>query len=192
MIYLHLFYEYFKVGLFAVGGGLATLPFLTDLGERTGWFSAGDLADMVAVSESTPGPLGVNMATYVGFHCGGALGGVTAVLGLIAPSIIIVLIVALFLKKFRQSRGVDAVFYGLRPASVGLVAAAFLQVCSIALLTTELEPGILEAVGFELFRWKAIVLGVAVFACLQLKPLKKVHPIVFIALSAVAGILFQI
>jgi len=192
MIYLRLFYEYFKVGLFAVGGGLATLPFLTDLGDRTGWFSAGDLADMVAVSESTPGPLGVNMATYVGFHTGGVLGGIVAPLGLIAPSVIIVLVIALFLKKFRQSKGVDAVFYGLRPASVGLVAAAFLQVCSIALLTAGLEPGVFEAVGSELFRWKAIVLGVVVFACLQLKPLKKVHPIVFIALSAAVGVLFQI
>lgn len=192
MIYLRLFYEYFKVGLFAVGGGLATLPFLTDLGERTGWFSAGDLADMVAISESTPGPMGVNMATYVGFRCGGVPGGIVAVLGLIAPSVILILIIALFLQKFRQSRGVDAVFYGLRPASVGLVTAAFLQVCAIALLTVEPAPGMLDELGTGLLRWKAIVLAAAVFVCLQWKPLKKVHPIVFIALSAAAGIFFQI
>ena len=192
MIYLRLFYEYFKIGLFSVGGGLATLPFLTDLGERTGWFSAGELADMVAVSEATPGPLGVNMATYVGFHCGGVPGGIVAVLGLITPSIIVILVISLFLQKFRQSRGVDAVFYGLRPASVGLVAAAFLQVCSIALMNHEVPLPELGAVKTELFYWPAIVLAIVVFVCLQLKPLKKLHPIVFIALSAAVGILFQI
>ena len=192
MIYLRLFFEFFKTGLFAVGGGLATLPFLTDLGERTGWFSAGDLADMVAISESTPGPLGVNMATYVGFHTGGVLGGVIAPLGLIAPSVIIVLIIAMILKKFRQSRGVDAVFRGIRPASVGLVGAAFLQVCSIALMNHEVLIPKYGVVKAQLFYWPAIALAVVVFVCLQLKPLKKVHPIVFIALSAAAGILFQI
>ena len=74
MTYLQLFFEFFKVGLFSIGGGLATLPFLSDLGTRTGWFTAADLANMVAVSESTPGPLGINMATYVGFHIGGVPG----------------------------------------------------------------------------------------------------------------------
>ena len=192
MIYLRLFYEFFKTGLFAVGGGLATLPFLTDMGERTGWFSPGDLADMVAISESTPGPLGVNMATYVGFHTGGVLGGIIASLGLIAPALIITLIVGMFLKKFRQSRGVDAVFRGIRPASVGLMTAAFLQVCSIALMNHEVLIPQYGVVKTELFYWPAIALAVVVFVCLQLKPLEKVHPIVFIALSAAAGILFQI
>lgn len=192
MIYLRLFCEYFKIGLFSVGGGLATLPFLTDLGERTGWFSAGELADMVAVSESTPGPLGVNMATYVGFRCGGVPGGIVAVLGLIAPSVIVILIITMFLQKFRQSRGVDAVFYGLRPASVGLVAAAFLEVCSIALMNHEMLMSDFGAVTADLFYWPAIVLGIVVFICLRLKMFEKLHPIVFIALSAVAGIAFQI
>ena len=96
MIYLRLFFEFCKVGLFSVGGGLATIPFLTDLGERTGWFTSAQLADMIAVSESTPGPMGVNMATYVGFTSGGVLGGIVATLGLIFPSLVIILIIAGF------------------------------------------------------------------------------------------------
>ena len=116
---LRLYFEFFRVGLFSVGGGLATIPFLTDLGTRTGWFTPAELANMVAVSESTPGPMGVNMATYVGFETNGPMGCVIATLGLITPSIIIILVIARFLQKFRQSRTVDAVFYGLRPHRLG-------------------------------------------------------------------------
>ena len=133
MLYIRLFLEFCRVGLFSVGGGLATIPFLTDLGERTGWFSPGDLANMIAISESTPGPMGVNMATYVGFHTGGVVGGVVATLGLVSSSIVIILIIAGFLEKFRQSKVVDGVFYGLRAASVALITAALLQVAKIAL-----------------------------------------------------------
>ena len=186
MSYLQLFYEFFKTGLFAIGGGLATIPFLTDMGTRTGWFTAGDLANMIAISESTPGPMGVNMATYVGFHVGGIPGGVIATLGLICPSIIVILVIAGFLKKFRESRGVDAVFYGIRPASTALIAAALMEVCAIALINTGAAFG-----TAEFFQWKSILLAVVVFACLQVKSLKKIHPIVFIAASAVVGVVFQ-
>ena len=186
MIYLRLFFEFFKVGLFSIGGGLATIPFLTDLGSRTGWFTSGELANMIAISESTPGPMGVNMATYVGFHLRGIPGGVTATLGLICPSILVILIIAGFLKKFRESRGVDAVFYGIRPASTALIAAALVEVCAIALVNTGAAFG-----GTDFFRWKAILLAAAVFVCLQVGPLKKLHPIAFIAASAVLGVLFQ-
>ena len=104
MIYLQLFFEFFKAGLFAIGGGLATIPFLTDIGQRTGWFTSGELANMIAISESTPGPMGVNMATYVGFHTGGIAGGVIATLGLVCPSILVILVIAGFLKKFHPPR----------------------------------------------------------------------------------------
>ena len=125
MTYLLLFYEFFKTGLFAVGGGLATLPFLYDMAARhPEWFTTSQLADMVAVSESTPGPLGVNMATYVGFITGGIPGALVSTIGLVTPSIIIILIVAAFLKRFRDSKLVNAVFYGLRPASTAMVASA--------------------------------------------------------------------
>ena len=124
MLYLQLFWEFFKTGLFAVGGGLATLPFLQDMADRTGWFTHAQLADMLAVSESTPGPIGVNMATYVGFTTGGIGGALVATIGLVTPSVIVILIVAAFLKAFRDSKWVSAAFYGLRPASTALVAAA--------------------------------------------------------------------
>ena len=124
MIYLRLFWEFFKTGLFAVGGGLATLPFLREMGTRTGWFDPGTLADMVAVSESTPGPIGINMAAYVGYTVGGVPGGVIATLGEITPSVVVILIIAAFLKAFRDNRRVDAAFYGIRPASTALIAAA--------------------------------------------------------------------
>lgn len=189
MIYLRLFYEFFKVGLFSVGGGLATIPFLQHMGEVTAWFTPAELANMIAVSESTPGAMGVNMASYVGFETAGVLGCIIATLGLVAPSVIVILIVARFLQKFRQSRVVDGVFSGLRPASTGLIAAAGLSVAQIALLTGTAWAGWSEVLG--LFHWKGVALAAVVFICLQIKPLKKLHPVVFIAASAVVGILFQ-
>ncbi len=189
MTLLRLFFEFFKTGLFSIGGGLATIPFLQRMGESTGWFSAQDLAGMIAVSESTPGPMGVNMATYVGFHAAGPAGAVVATLGLICPSILVILVIARFLQAFRQSRAVDAVFYGLRPASTGLIAAAGVSVALISLLNVDAWR--LSGLFGDLFQWKSIVLAAAVFVCLQMKPLKKLHPIVFIAASAAAGILFQ-
>ena len=98
MIYIRLFFEFCKVGLFAVGGGLATIPFLSDLGSRTGWFTAGQLADMIAVSESTPGPIGINMATYAGYTAAGVPGGIISTLGLVFPSLVIILIIASFIR----------------------------------------------------------------------------------------------
>ena len=188
MIYLRLFFEFFKVGLFSVGGGLATIPFLTDLGERTGWFSPGDLANMIAISESTPGPMGVNMATYVGFATAGVPGGVVATLGLIFPSVVIILTIAGFLQRFRQSKAVDAVFYGLRAASVALITAALLQVAKIALLRP--AQGLESA--FAVYpNWIAISLAVVIFALVKISPLKKLHPICFIGLAALAGVVFQ-
>lgn len=197
MIFLRLFYEFFKVGLFSVGGGLATLPFLRHLGEVTGWFSAADLANMVAVSESTPGAMGINMATYVGFTIGGQsglpggniVGAVIATLGLVAPSILVILIIAKFLQKFRQSRVMDGVFSGLRPASTGLIAAAGLSVAQIALLTGAAWTGWNSLTA--IINWKGVILAAAVFVCMQVKALKKLHPIVYIAAAAVIGVVFQ-
>ncbi len=183
MIYLRLFYEFFKTGLFSVGGGLATIPFLSDIGVRTGWFSATELANMIAVSESTPGPIGLNMATYVGYATAGIPGSVVATLGLIAPSILVILIIAGFLEKFRQARAVDAVFYGLRPASTGLIAAADIVVAKIALFH--------GAVSLSSLHYGAILLALAVFLCMQFTPMKKLHPIVFILFSAAVGVVFQ-
>lgn len=104
MIYLQLFWAYFKVGLFAIGGGMATIPFLYDLSDKTGWFTHAQLADMLAVSESTPGAIGVNMATFVGYVTAGIPGAVVATVALALPSIIVILLIALFLSQFRHSR----------------------------------------------------------------------------------------
>ncbi len=168
---------------------MATLPFLYDISERTGWFTQEQLADMIAVGESTPGPIGVNMATYVGFETAGIPGAVIATLGLVTPSVIIILIIARVLKQFRENPTVDAVFYGLRPCSIGLIAAAGLLVAKITFLDI---PAWSAGGGLQsLFQWKAILLGVLLLVLTRgVKPLKKLHPIVFIAASAAAGVIF--
>ena len=187
MILLRLYFEFFKTGLFAVGGGLATIPFLREISASTGWFTDTDLTTMIAVSESTPGPIGVNMATYVGFQSAGVFGSVIATLGLITPSIIIILIIAGFLNKFRQSKAVDAVFKGLRPASTALIAAAGI---SVALSVFTQIGGVAEHT-FSV-RWISVALAVAVFFAMRWKPLKKLHPIAFIGICALLGIVFQL
>ena len=189
MILLRLFWEFFKTGLFAVGGGMATLPFLYDMSARTGWFTQASLADMIAVSESTPGPIGVNMATYVGFETAGVPGAVIATLGLICPSIIIILLIARVLKQFRESKTVDAVFYGLRPCSIALIAAAGLLVARVTFLNQDALTNGFNLAG--LLRWKELLLAAVLLVLTRfVKPLKKLHPVVFIVLSAIVGILF--
>ena len=187
---LTLFFEFFKTGLFAVGGGMATLPFLYDMSARhPDWFTAAQLADMIAVSESTPGPIGVNMATYVGFRTAGVPGGLIATLGLVAPSVIIILFVARALRQFRSNPYVDAAFYGLRPCSVGLIAAAGLLVVRIAMFNTDAyaASGILT----DLFNFKALLLAAVLLVLTRaVKATKKLHPIFFILGSAAVGVLF--
>ena len=194
MMYLQLFWEFFKAGLFAVGGGMATIPFLYDISDKTGWFTHTDLANMIAVGESTPGPIGVNMATYVGFVTGmhdqgvltAILGAVIATVGLVTPSVIVILIVAAILKSFRNNPYVESAFYGLRPASTGLIAAAGFSVILSNLVTV----GGVESHIFGL-NWKGIILAVVLWLLTNVvKKTKKWHPIVFIGISALAGILF--
>ncbi len=197
MILLRLFWEFFKTGLFAIGGGMATVPFLQDISAKTGWYTSGQLADMIAVSESTPGPLGVNMATYVGYTVGsqqlggvgmGVVGAIVSTLGLIFPSIVVILIIGYFLKRFRDSKLVDSALYGLRPASVALISAAGVDIVLFAILRVD---SIYE-IGKASLSWKAAVLALAVFAGTNLVPrLKKIHPIWFIFFSAIAGILLH-
>ena len=188
---LTLFFEFFKTGLFAVGGGMATLPFLYDMSARhPDWFTTAQLADMIAVSESTPGPIGMNMATYVGFHTAGILGGLVATIGLAAPSVIIILIIARVLRQFRENRYVDAAFYGLRPCSVGLIAAAGLLVVKIALF--DFDAYAASGALAELFNVKALILAAVLLVLTRaVKATKKLHPIVFILGSAVVGVLFS-
>lgn len=190
MIYLQLFWEFFQTGLFAVGGGMATIPFLYDMSDKTGWFTHQDLANMIAVGESTPGPIGVNMATYVGYITGMAQGGignaivgaVTATIGLVLPSLTVILIVAAMLKRFKDSKYVNRAFYGLRPASTGLITAAGISVAVSNLFGSD----------FSFVNWKGWILAAALWLLTnQVKQTRKLHPIVFIGLSALAGILFS-
>lgn len=187
MIILRLIFEFFKAGLFAVGGGLATLPFLFEISAKTGWFSTQDIMNLIAISESTPGPLGVNMATYAGVVTAGAFGGLIATLGLITPSIIVILIVATVLDKFKNSKVVKGIFSGLRPASTGMITVACLLVAKVALLRLDLfkETGrYLDIVSIP-----AIILAIALY--FGLKKFKK-HPILYIVIAAVMGIILRL
>lgn len=188
MLYLQLFWEFFKTGLFAIGGGMATLPFLYDMADKTGWFTRAQLADMIAVSESTPGPIGVNMATYVGFHIKGILGGLAAPLSLVLPSVIIIVIISKILDKFKSSSIVQNALYGLRAASTALIAAAGIGVAKIAFLHVGEDGSLAFSELFSIINWKAIVLSLAIWY--GLVKWKK-HPILYIVVAAVAGIVFQ-
>ncbi len=174
MTYLLLFWEFFKTGLLSIGGGLATIPFLYDMAARYAWFTAEELTNMLAISESTPGPIGVNMATYVGLSVAGIPGGLIATFALILPAFLIMLLVASALTRLKDNRIVHAMMRVLRPASVGLIAAAALTVLRAAFCP---QGGI---------QWPALALG-AVLLAIQLK-WKKLHPVVLVALGACAGI----
>ena len=189
MIYLQLFWEFFQTGLFAVGGGMATIPFLYDIADKTGWFTHQDLANMIAVGESTPGPIGVNMATYVGYVTGMAegnvchaiVGAVIATLGLVTPSVIVILLVAAMLKRFKDSPLVQNAFYGLRPASTGLIAAAGISVA---------VSNLFDVTAFTV-NWKGWILAAVLWLLTnRVNCTKKLHPIVFIGASALVGIVF--
>ena len=170
-LYLRLYWEFFKTGLFAIGGGMATLPFLKDIGATTGWFTQTDLMNMLAVSESTPGPVGINMATYVGYTVAGVPGAIIATIGEVTPSIVVILIVAAMLAKFRDSKAVADAFYGLRPAGESL------------LMKFSWDGAI---------NWRGIVLALALlFFTRCVKKTKDLHPIVFIGISAVIGVVFR-
>ena len=185
--WLILFYEFFKIGLFSIGGGLATLPFLYKLADKYAWFHTGMIADMVAISESTPGPMGVNMATYTGFQFGAVLGGIVATIGLVFPSVIIIIIISKFLQRFRNNPHVEDVFYLLRPAVTGLIGAAGFAVLLTALLHVNKIADISLENIFGLFGLKECILFVVM---LFLTNKFKKHPVIYIAAGAAIGIIF--
>ena len=188
MTILQLMYEFFKTGLFSVGGGLATLPFLYEMSSRhPDWFTSADIADMIAISESTPGPIGINMSTYAGYTVAGILGGILASFSLALPSVIITLIIARFLAKFRGNELVEGAFYGLRPASIAMISVAGLNVAKIALVNFDAFAAGGGGLG-EFFIWKALILAVLIF--IGQKKLKW-SPVIFIGISALVGVIFQ-
>lgn len=182
MIYLHLYWEFLLIGMFSMGGGMATVPFLFDLSVRTGWFSAADLANMIAISEATPGPIGVNMATYAGYAAAGIPGAVIAPLGLVTPAVVLILLISKLLRTFWKSKKMQGVFYALRPASVGLIGAAAVSVCAVSLFTWD---------GSLTLHWSSIFLFGILLIAMHLPKLNKLPSVVYVAAAALAGILFQ-
>ena len=183
MIYISLFIEFFKIGLFALGGGLATLPFLYALASKYTWFTASDLPNMVAISQATPGPIGINMATYAGFNAAGLIGSLIATLALVTPSVIIIMIIASFFDKFKRSTYVENAFYGLRPAVTALVALSGFEVLKVSIFTFALYKS--TGLFIDLINLRALILFI-LFIIVVTRT--KLHPILFIVLGALVGI----
>lgn len=179
---LIMFLEFFKIGLFSIGGGLATLPFLYELTEKYDWFTAEELTNMIAVSESSPGPIGVNMATYVGYNYGGIVGGILTTIALILPSVIVILIVSAILEKFKENKYVKYLFYGLRASVAGLLALSVLNVF-IQNFTIGGVEGLMNMIDYK----KVILFAMLTFMVFKFKK----HPILYISIGAAVGIVFN-
>lgn len=196
MIFLQLFFEFFKTGLFSIGGGMATIPFLQEISERMGWFSKAELLDMIAVSESTPGPLGINMSTYVGFKAGslyygtpgGVLGAIIATFALTLPSLIIIIIVYNLLNHFKDNKYVKASMYALRSASVALISSAGISVVLFSIFHID---GIFDYKNADLSLKSVILFFIILILSRYVPKIKKMHPVVFIFFAAIFGIVFK-
>ncbi len=171
MIYWQLFYEFLTIGLVAIGGGLVTIPFLADLSEKFGWFSLDELTDIIAISEITPGTIGINVATFAGFKTGGIIGGIIATLGLALPAFIILLFFSNFILRYKSNPTFQSILFGIRPAAIALILYAGLVIAKLSL--TE---------------WKTQLLSLIL---LILSFIIKKSPIFYIAISAIAGIIFE-
>jgi chromate transporter len=174
-----LFAQFFKIGLFSIGGGYATLPFLYEMAEKEAWLSAETVGDMLAVAQSLPGAIGANLSAYTGFRRSGVPGGLVAVLGLVSPSISMIIVIARILDVFRERSLAASLFSGLRPAGAGLLSAAALGALSVSLLNP------LADTWETILRWRECVLFAAIFLLVRLL---KQHPVVYIALAGVAGV----
>ena len=183
MNYLLMCWEFFKTGLFAIGGGLATLPFLREISLRYNWYSLEELSNMIAIGNATPGPIGVNMATYAGFTTGGVGGGVLATLAMVIPSFVVILIVASILDKFRNSMYVEGAFKGLRPAVVAMISIALIELGREVFVVPD------APLWYQSVSIKHIILFAGLFFLSKLQ--KKNNILLYIAIGAVAGILFK-
>ncbi len=172
MIYALLFWEFFKIGLTAIGGGMVTIPFLLDLADKYDWYTKGELMDMIAISESTPGPIGVNMATYAGYNTAGIWGGIVATLGLVLPSLVVIILIAKYLFAKEEGGFLRQALFGIRPAVLALILFAGWELARLSLINW--QSVLIAIVSFGLIRWL------------------KWHPIVYICLAAVIGIVFEL
>lgn len=185
MIYLTLFIEFFKIGLFSIGGGMATIPFLIDLSGKYDWYTTAEFGNMVAISQSTPGPVGINMATYAGYQAAGIGGALVATVSLVLPALFIIMLIAKFMQNFSDNPIVQSIFHGIRPTVAALILYAVLELCKIALFTV-------SSSGIYTPDYTNIIICVVGFALLQVKQLKKLHPLLWILAGAAMGILFKL
>lgn len=189
-IYLTLFLTFFKIGLFTFGGGYAMIPMIQQDVLAHGWLSASDMIDFIAISESTPGPFAVNIATFVGMSQGGLFGSFCATLGVVLPSFIIIVIIAKWFSQFQYNKWVQAALYGLRPAVVGLIAAAALSILISSVANGAALEQLLSDFGSVSISWSALIIAAIVFAASRIK--KKMHPIWLILIAGLLGILMNL
>ncbi|WP_105618280.1 chromate transporter [Vallitalea okinawensis] len=182
-----LFTNFFYIGAFSFGGGNAMIPFIEDVVRSNGWMTSGQFADMIAISQITPGPIAINMATYVGFNVAGPIGSVVATLAVSCPAFILILIIMRFiLEKFNNSFYVKAVFIGLRPAVVGLIAVAVLNVATIALYNKEIYNQTSSVV--QSINYLGVFITIASFIAMYKW---RIHPIKCILVAGIFGALFM-
>ena len=180
MILLELFLTFFKIGLFTFGGGYAMIPLINSEILSKGLMSSEQLVDFIAVSESTPGPFAVNISTYIGIETAGIPGAICATLGVVLPSFIVILIVAVFIEKFRKSTAVNGLFTGIKPGAVGLLFAAVISIGTTTLFPAGVNTGV--------FATPLFYVTLCTFILTFILSMKKVHPILLILMSAVIGI----
>ncbi len=195
---LLLFWEYFKVGLFTIGGGYAMLPMVNQMIERQGWLTQQELTDFIGIAESTPGPFAINLATYVGMTVGqstslgiwgGILGSIVATTAVVLPSVVIIIIVTNLFAKFKTNKVVQGALYGVRPVVVGLILSAVVTI-TVPIVLPKLDLKHITAEGFDTFNWISLLI-IAVFFPLSHVKIKgkKIHPILLIVAAAAVGVL---
>ncbi len=181
---LRLIWAYFKIGLFSIGGGLATIPYLIELAKHEDWFTVSQLTDMIAISQSTPGPVGINMATFSGYHAAGLGGGILTSIAMVIPSMVIIILVAKFLENFSENKYVKGAFFGIRPVVTAVIAVAVFELFKLTLFTqteTKWIPNL-----------ELIIIAVIITGLMQIKKVKKIHPALWFVVGAVIGIVFQL
>lgn len=197
MVFLQIFWEYFKIGLFTIGGGYAMLPMVTQVMQRYGWLSEEQLIQFIGVAESTPGPFAINVATFVGMNVGSAtslgilggfLGAATATVAVVLPSLVIIVVVTKMFQRFKKSFAVNGVLYGIRPVVVGLILSSVVTVTA-KLVFPNLKFTAIDGESFSDFRLASLLLIVVFLPLSRIKIKgKKIHPIFLIILSAVIGV----
>ncbi len=198
-ILLTLSWEFFKTGLLSIGGGLATIPFLREIANTYDWFDVSEITDMIAISESTPGAMGINMSTYAGFHSlddygllASLLGALVATLSIICPSIIVIMIVAKILDRFKSSPLVKKAFFSLRPASAGLILGAMFDIFVSSLLNIGAFSGFTFTSIISCINWINIIIFTIMLVVMNIKKCSKIHPVIYIVSGAVLGVVFSL